>query len=142
MNHRVVLTGFGCITPIGNTVEAAWNAAIKGESGTDLATQINRNDYVSKVAAEVKGFDPLQFVSAKQLKNTDRFVQFAIAASQMALKDCGVRVDQEDPYQIGVLIGSGIGGLRVIEEQHKIMLKLLVGIAWPLSRIILRLVFV
>ncbi len=123
MKHRVVLTGLGCLTPIGNTVEETWAAALKGKSGTARGTQINVDRYVSKVTAEVKGFEPTQYLSAKQIKKTDRFVQFAVAASEMALKDSGLNLKQEDPHQIGVLVGSGIGGLKVIEEQHKILLE-------------------
>lgn len=123
MKYRVVLTGFGCLSPIGNTAEETWAAALKGKSGTALATQINVAHYNSKVTAEVKGFDPTKYLSAKQLKKTDRFVQFAVAASGMALKDSGLDLTREDLEQIGVLVGSGIGGLRVIEEQHKIMLE-------------------
>ena len=123
MKHRVVLSGIGCLTPIGNTAEDAWNSVLKGKSGTACVTQIDSQYFSSKVAAEVKGFEPLKYLSAKQLKKTDRFVQFAVAGSKMAIVDSGLDFKKEDTHLCGVLIGSGIGGLRTIEEQHKILLE-------------------
>ncbi|OGW79537.1 MAG: beta-ketoacyl-[acyl-carrier-protein] synthase II [Omnitrophica bacterium RIFCSPLOWO2_12_FULL_44_17] len=124
MKHRVVITGAGCVTPVGNTVKESWEAIISGRSGTGRVTQVNPDLYSSKVAAEVKGFDPAQFIpDKKQIKKNDRFVQFAIAASQMAVADAQIDLSKEDLYRIGVLIGSGIGGLRVIEEQHKVLME-------------------
>ena len=123
MRHRVVLTGIGCITPIGHTASEAWDAVLKGKSGTGPLTQIESQHFSSKVAAEVKDFDPLKFISAKQVKKTDRFVQFAVAGAKMAIEDSKLNLPQEDPHRGGVLIGSGIGGLHTIEEQHKILLE-------------------
>ncbi len=111
------------ITPMALTAEASWKAILQGQSGTGPLTQIDPTHYNSKVAAEVKNFDPLVFIKPKEVRKTDRFVQFAIAASQMAAKDAALDMTQEDPYRVGVLVGSGIGGLRVIEEQHKILLE-------------------
>lgn len=123
MFHRVVLTGLGCVTPIGKTVKETWDSVLAGKSGTTLVTQIESKYFQSKVAAEVKDFDPLKYLSAKQIKKSDRFVQFAVAGAKMALEDSALNLSKEDPHLIGVLIGSGIGGLRTIEEQHKIMLE-------------------
>ena len=123
MQHRVVLTGVGCLTPIGNSVEEAWASVLKGKSGTARVTQVDPQYFSSKVAAEVKDFDPLKYLSAKQIKKTDRFVQFAVAGSKMAVQNAGLDFTKEDPHLCGVLIGSGIGGLRTIEEQHKILLE-------------------
>lgn len=123
MSHRVVLTGLGCVTPIGNSVQESWDAVLAGKSGTALVTQIDSQYFSSKVAAEVKDFNPLKYLSAKQIKKSDRFVQFAVAGAKMALEDSALNLANEDLHYIGVLIGSGIGGLRTIEEQHKIMLE-------------------
>ena len=123
MFHRVVLTGLGCVTPIGSSVQESWDAVLTGKSGTALVTQIDSQWFSSKVAAEVKNFDPLKYLSAKQIKKSDRFVQFAVAGAKMALDDSALNLASEDLHYIGVLIGSGIGGLRTIEEQHKILLE-------------------
>ena len=123
MRRRVVVTGVGCITPIGNTAEESWNSILKCKSGTARVTQIDAEPFNSKVAAEVKNFDPLKFLTPKLIKKTDRFVQLAIAGSKMAVDDSGIDFTKEDPHLCGVLIGSGIGGLRTIEEQHKILLE-------------------
>ena len=121
--RRVVLTGLGCLTPIGNNLEDAWNSVLKVKTGTARVTQVDPEQFNCKVAAEVKNFEPLKFISAKQLKKTDRFVQFAVAGAKMAVQDSGLDLSKEDPNLIGVLIGSGIGGLHTIEEQHKILLE-------------------
>src|SRR3989338_10320755 len=116
MIRRVVLTGIGSLTPIGHTAEEACDAVLKGKSGTARVTQVDPQYFSSKVAAEVKDFEPLKYLSAKQLKKTDRFVQFAVAGSKMAFEDSALDVSKEDVNFFGVLIGSGIGGLRTIEE--------------------------
>src|SRR3990167_9404478 len=123
MKHRVVLTGLGCVTPIGKNLEESWNSVLQGKSGTGRVTQVDANIFISKVSAEVKGFEPLQFLSAKLIKKTDRFVQFAVAGAKMAVENSGLDLKLIDPDRCGVLIGSGIGGLRIIEEQHKIFLE-------------------
>lgn len=122
-NRRVVVTGVGMITPVGVTAETSWQAFKAGKSGIGTLTQIDSSPYNSKVAAEVKGFEPSSFFSPKELRKTDRFVQFAVAAAKMTAVDACLDISKEDPYRIGVLVGSGIGGLRVIEEQHKILLE-------------------
>ncbi|MBI4358922.1 MAG: beta-ketoacyl-ACP synthase II [Candidatus Omnitrophica bacterium] len=123
MMPRVVITGVGCLTPIGNTARESWDSVLKSKSGAARVTQVDSQHFSSKVAAEVKGFDPLKYLSQKQLKKTDRFVQFAVAGAKMAIEDSGLDLSKEDPHLCGVLIGSGIGGLRTIEEQHKILLE-------------------
>jgi len=122
-NYRVVLTGLGCLSPVGKTKTESWEAILAGKSGTAKATQINTDHFQSQVAGEVKGFDPAEYLPAKQIKKTDRFVQFAVAGSKMAIEDSGLDFSKEDIHRCGVLIGSGIGGLRTIEEQHKILLE-------------------
>lgn len=124
MKRRVVVTGVGMITPVGNTKQETWQAVVEGKSGTAPLTQIDATGFNSRVAAEVKNFDPLKYYpSRKELKKSDRFVQFGIAAAQMALEDAKIDASKEDPYRVGVLVGSGIGGLRTIEEQHRIYLE-------------------
>jgi 3-oxoacyl-[acyl-carrier-protein] synthase II len=123
MSRRVVITGVGGLTPVGSTIEESWDAVIQGKSGTGLVTQIDSQYFSSHVAAEVKNFEPLKYLSQKQLKKTDRFVQFAVAGGKMAMKDSAIDLAKEDPHLCGVLVGSGIGGLRTIEEQHKILLE-------------------
>lgn len=111
------------ITPVGNTARETWQAILQGKSGTGPLTQINPEKFKSKVAAEVKNFDPTRYLPPKELKKSDRFSQFAVATAQMALEDAKIETTKEDPYRIGVLVGSGIGGLRTIEEQHRIFLE-------------------
>ncbi len=122
-SHRVVVTGVGMITPVANTAEDTWKAFLKGQSGTGRLSQIDPTPFNSKVSAEVKNFDPSTFFTPKEIKKSDRFVQFAVAASTMAMKDASLDIKQEDPHRVGVLVGSGIGGLRIIEEQHKVLLE-------------------
>lgn len=123
MERRVVITGVGMITPVGNTVQETWPAILRGRSGTAPLTQINPEKFNSKVAAEVKNFDTALYFTPKELKKSDRFSQFAVATAQMALEESKLDYAKEDPYRIGVLVGSGIGGLRTIEEQHRIFLE-------------------
>jgi 3-oxoacyl-[acyl-carrier-protein] synthase II len=123
MRKRVVVTGVGAITPIGNTADQFWASLLAGKSGIDRVTSINVEEYNSKVAAEVKGFDPSRYLNPKQARKTDRFAQFAVCTAGMAIEDAGLKLDQEDRHRIGVLVGSGIGGLHTIEEQCGIMLE-------------------
>lgn len=111
------------ITPVANTSEDTWKAFLQGKSGTGALSQIESAPFNSKVSAEVKGFDPSAYFTPKEVKKTDRFVQFAVACATMAMRDSGMDIKTEDPHRVGVLVGSGIGGLRVIEEQHKVMLE-------------------
>ena len=122
-SRRVVITGVGMITPVANTAEETWKGFLQGKSGTNALSQIDPTPFNSKVSAEVKNFDPTPYFTPKELKKTDRFVHFAVVAAKMALQDSGIVVSKEDPYRIGVLVGSGIGGLRIIEEQHKVLLE-------------------
>jgi len=123
MKRRVVVTGVGMLSPVGNTARETWQAVIEGRSGTGPLTQINPEKFNSKVAAEVKNFDPTVYMPPKDIKKTDCFVQFAVATAHMTLEDSKIDISKEDPYRIGVLVGSGIGGLRTIEEQHKVFLE-------------------
>ena len=121
--RRVVVTGLGAVTPVGNDALAMWRSLLEGRSGIARITQFDAEAFDSKIAAEVKGFDPAQHLSPKEIKRTERFVQFAVAAAAQAAKDAGLDVSREDPFRIGVLIGSGMGSLGLIEEQHSVLLE-------------------
>lgn len=123
MKRRVVITGVGALTPIGNSASEFWSSLITGKSGVDHIKSINVDSYDCKVAAEVKNFDPTKYLSPKQARKTDRFVQFAVHCAGMALEDSGIKLEDEDPHRFGVLVGSGIGGLHTIEEQCLMMLE-------------------
>jgi len=121
--RRVVITGVGMVTPLANSAEETWQGFLKGRSGTGPLTQIDSAPFNSHVAAEVKNFEPTRYQTAKDIKKTDRFVQFGIASAKMALEDSKMDLSQLDVHRIGILVGSGIGGLRVIEEQHRVMME-------------------
>jgi len=123
MDRRVVITGIGVISPIGNQIDEFWNSLIEGKSGIDLITQFDTSEYPAKIAGEVKGFDPTAFIEKKEARRLDRFTQFAIAAAKMALEDAKLTIDDSNAERVGVYIGSGIGGLHTIEEQHKVLLN-------------------
>jgi len=122
MKRRVVITGMGVITPIGMSVDEFWKSCLEGKSGTGPLTQLDPNLFSCKVAAEVNDFDPAEWLPPKERKKNDRFVQFALAAAKMAVEDSGIDFSQEDPNVCGVYIGSGIGGLHTIEEQHRVLM--------------------
>ncbi len=123
MKKRIVVTGMGVISPVGSGVEAFWNGVRDGISGVGPVTLFDATDMPSRIAAEVKDFDPTRWISPKDVRHTDRFTQFAIAAADEALEQAGLHSSQVDKSRVGVLIGSGIGGLSTIEEKHKFLLK-------------------
>jgi len=116
---RVVVTGMGLISPVGNTLEEFWSALIEGRSGVTKISSFDPTHFTSHIAAEVKNFDPSPYFSTKDIRKTDRFVQFAVAASARAIEDSRMDLTKEDPHRIGVIIGSGIGGLHTIESEHR-----------------------
>ncbi|HPC29922.1 MAG TPA: beta-ketoacyl synthase N-terminal-like domain-containing protein, partial [bacterium] len=113
----IVITGMGNITPLGNTVPTAWNNLVNGKNGVGLIESFDVSNFSTRIGAEVKDFT-LDIVDKKSCRRMDRFVQFAIKATHEALTDSGVSIDDEDKSRFGVIIGAGIGGLRVIEQQH------------------------
>ncbi len=117
-NRRVVVTGLGLLSPVGNDAETTWKALLAGESGVGPITLFDASQHAARIAAEVKGFDPLHWVEKKDVKKIDRFIQFAIAAADAALKDSGLVIDAGNDEQVGVYIGSGIGGFATIEREH------------------------
>jgi len=120
---RVVVTGLGAVTPIGNDVETAWQNAINGVSGVGPITRIDSEPYAAKVAAELKDFDVEQFMDKKDARKMDRFTQYAVAASFMAVKDANLEITDDIAPRVGVWIGSGIGGMETFEQQHKTLLE-------------------
>jgi 3-oxoacyl-[acyl-carrier-protein] synthase II len=121
--RRVVVTGVGLISSVGTGTEEVWSALLRGESGIGPITQFDAKEYAARFAGEVKNFDPLAYVDKKELKKMGRFIQFAIAASEFAVKSAQLQVTEADSESVGVYIGSGIGAFEVIEREHKILLE-------------------
>ena len=124
MNRRVVVTGLGVVAPNGNTVEEYWDNLVAGRGGAGPLTHFDTDGFSSKIACEVKDFHPEQYIDAKKLRRMDTFVQYALTGAVMAMNDAGLEVGEDglDPNRIGVIVGSGIGGIGVIEEQHTVLL--------------------
>ena len=119
MKKRVVITGLGAITPVGNTAADFWQALLAGKSGIGPITRFDAAEYDAKIAGEVKGFEPTAFIDKKEARRMDRFTQFAIAAAKMALDDSGIDLEKADKSRIGSFVGSGIGGMDTLHEQYK-----------------------
>jgi 3-oxoacyl-[acyl-carrier-protein] synthase II len=121
VKRRVVVTGMGALTPVGNDVATTWHALISGVSGAANITKFDASTWPVRFACEVKGFDPLQYMDRKEAKRADWYAQYAIAASVQAMKDSGLDNGANvDPDRVGVILGSGIGGLKAFEEQHDV----------------------
>lgn len=116
--RRVVVTGLGAVTPVGNDVTAMWDSIKNGKSGIDIATRVDVEQYSAKVAAEVKGFTPEDYVEKKEVRRMDPFTQYAVAAAKMAVEDAKLVIDDSNAHRVGVWIGSGIGGMKTWEDQH------------------------
>ncbi len=123
MSRRVVVTGMGSITPIGNDVDSFWNGLKEKKVGFGEITQFDTTDYKAKIAGEVKNFDPKDYMDVKAAKRMERFAQFAVAATKEALLMSGIDMEKEDPYRVGVSVGSGIGSLQALEREHKKLLE-------------------
>jgi len=126
--RRVVITGLGAVTPLGNNVREFWQGLCAGKSGIGAITKFETRDLPVKIAGEVKGFDPLNYIDKKEVKKIDTFIQYALAASEMALQDAGLvhadgSVSLPDKDRAGVIVGSQAGGLPAIEEEHKLLLE-------------------
>jgi 3-oxoacyl-[acyl-carrier-protein] synthase II len=121
MRRRVVVTGIGGITPVGNDMATTWRALLAGKSGAAPITKFDATNFPVRFAAEVKGFDPVLFMDRKEAKRADAYTQYAVAAAVQAMQDAGFAAGNGyDPDRTGVIIGSGIGGLRSFEEQHDV----------------------
>lgn len=123
MSRRVVITGMGAITPIGLNVEEFWKGVKAGKTGFAPITRFDASEYKCKIAAEVKDFDAKQYMDPKAARRMELFCQFGIAAAKEALEDSGLAMDKEDPYRIGVSVGSGIGSLQAMEREHEKLLN-------------------
>ncbi len=121
--RRVVVTGLGMISPLGVGNEPTWQGLVDGRSGIGPITKFDASAYASRIAGEVKGFVPEDWIEKKEVKKSDTFIQYAIAAAQMAADDARLDTKSEDPDRVGVIIGSGIGGLPLIEEMHRKLLE-------------------
>ncbi|MEO7501603.1 MAG: beta-ketoacyl-ACP synthase II [Gemmatimonadaceae bacterium] len=121
MKRRVVVTGMGAITPVGNDVATTWQALLDGKSGAGPITHFDASNFPVRFACEVKGFDPLEFMDRKEAKRADQFTQYAVGAAHQAMRNAGLaEPNGMDPDRIGVIVGSGIGGLKIFEEQHDV----------------------
>lgn len=121
--NRVVVTGMGAITPIGNDVESFWEGLKNKKIGFGPITYFDTTEYKAKVAAEVKDFDPKQYMDPKAARRMELFSQYAVAASAQALKDAGIDMEKEDPYRVGVCVSSGIGSLQAVEREYKKLME-------------------
>lgn len=122
-NRRVVVTGVGLLTPLGIGTNESWEGLKAGRSGIGKITQFDATDFLTKIAGEVHGFDPAKFVEEKEIKKMDRFIQFGLAASGMAMEDSGLKITPENAERVGVIVGAGMGGLPAIERYHKVLLE-------------------
>jgi len=123
LNRRVVVTGLGLVTPLGIGVAQTWKALCAGKSGIGLITRFDATGFPSRIAGEVKNFNPADFMEKKEIKKMDTFIHYALAASQEAVEDAKLQITKENEDRVGVYIGSGIGGLPAIEHYHKVLLE-------------------
>jgi 3-oxoacyl-[acyl-carrier-protein] synthase II len=123
LRRRVVVTGMGLVIPTGIGVETAWRNVCEGKSGIGLLTRFDTNGFETKIAAEVKGFNPELYIDKKEIKKMDLFIHYAIAATKEALEDARLVITPENSEQIGVIVGTGLGGLPSIEKYHKVLLE-------------------
>ena len=121
--NRVVVTGMGAITPIGNDVESFWNGLKEKKVGIGPITYFDTAEYKAKLAAQVKEFDPKQYMDPKAARRMETFSQYAVAAAKQALEDAGIDMAKEDPYRVGVCVSSGIGSLQAVEREYKKLLE-------------------
>lgn len=121
MRKRVVLTGLGCVSPVGNNVKETWEALLAGKSGVAPITAFDASAHKTRFAAEVKGFDGVALFGTREARKMDRFTQFATAATLEALEQSGLKIDDSNRDRVGILIGSGIGGIITLIEQHEVM---------------------
>lgn len=116
--RRVVITGLGAVTPLGNDVKSFWEGIKTGKNGIDKVTRFDASELKTQIAAEVKDFEPTDYIDKKEARKMDRFTQLAVVAASEAVADSGLDMEKEDPWRVGVITGSGIGGICTFEEQH------------------------
>ena len=127
MGRRVVITGMGAITPIGLSVDEFWDSVKQGKIGFDTITKFDASEYKCQLAAEVKGFEGKNYMDFKAAKRMELFSQYAVAAAKEAMADSGIDMEKEDPFRIGVSIGSGTGSLQAVEREHVKLLEKEIG---------------
>lgn len=123
MKRRVVVTGMGAVTPLGIGVGKSWQSLCQGKSGVGVITHFDASDFRTRVAGEVKGFDPLDFIDKKLVRRGDRFIHFALAAARMALEDSGLSINDSNSERVGVSVGTAMGGIESIEKNHELLIK-------------------
>lgn len=123
MKKRVVITGMGIVSPLGIGIDENWQALCQGKSGIGPITRFDTTEYPAKIAGEVKNFNPEEYVDKKDLKKMDIFIQYALAAGTMAIKQSGLIINESNADRVGVLVGSGLGGLQTIEKYHTMLLQ-------------------
>lgn len=123
MKRRVLVTGLGMVTPLGTGVQENWEAVCDGRSGIGPITKFDVSHFTSRIAGEVKDFNPADFMDKKQIRRFDTFIHFAVASARMAMEDSGLKIDSTNRHRVGCLTGSGLGGLIMIEQYHKILLE-------------------
>ncbi len=121
--RRVVVTGVGVVSALGTGTEKNWSALMAGKSGIDRITRFDASDLPSQIAGEVKDFNPEDFIDKKEVKKMDTFIHFALAAADMAMKDSGLQVTEENAERVGVVVGAGLGGLPAIEKYHEVLMN-------------------
>lgn len=121
MNKKILITGIGIVSPVGIGKENFWNAIVCGKSGIDKISSFDTTDFECKIAGEVKDFDPLQYIDKKSIRRMERFTQFALASAIMAIEDAKINLQKLDNERVGVIIGSGIGGIGLIEKEHSVL---------------------
>ncbi len=121
MERRVVITGMGTVNPVGNSVDETWAALCAGRSGIGPITKFDPARHATKIAGELKGFDPLRYVEKKELRRIDDFIVYALACAEMAVQDAGLVIDGGNAERVGTVVGSGIGGVRTIEREHTVL---------------------
>jgi 3-oxoacyl-[acyl-carrier-protein] synthase II len=119
--HRVVITGVGAVTPLGNTAEEFWAGLLEGRSGIGPITRFDAKEFPTRIAGELKGFDPLKYLDKKDDRKYDPFLKYAVACADMAVEDAALKTDSVDPTRFGVLVGSGIGGLETLLGNYEVL---------------------
>lgn len=122
MKNRVVITGMGVVHSLGLSLDSFWDSICNGRNGISLITKFDTSDLDAKVAAEIKGFEPTDFIDKKEVRRMDAFTQYAMAAAKMAFEMSGLDMEKEDGYRAGAIVASGIGGIATLEEQHSILM--------------------
>src|SRR2546422_4826156 len=123
VKRRVVITGVGLVTAVGIGTRETWQCLLKGRSGVGPITRFDTTDFPTRIAAEIKNFDPARYVEKKDVKKMDTFIHYAMAAAEFAMRDSGLMLEGQEGERAGVIIGSGIGGVGTIEREHEVLLK-------------------